>query len=917
MKYEELFTGLEERISQDYETVMASCLCRRSAIDTFISGLSAPGSRYSLMYLYAFMPTADLVSYRPDEIYSYVLAAQKAFETVPYADKIPPELFLAYVLHYRVNNETIDGCRGLFQEELFPRIQGKSMKDAVLEVNYWCYEKATYTPTDSRTVSPLAMTRIGKGRCGEESTLTVTALRSVGIPARQVYVPRWAHCDDNHAWVEAWADGSWYYLGACEPEPALNKGWFTAAASKSMLVHTKAFSGYLEEDGTRRESPLFELVNCTPGYAETKKICVRLTDGGVPQAGIPVRFELVNYSELFPIYTAVTDGNGLAEFITGLGDLHISAAKDGRLVSARFDVRSGSFCELDWKDALCPAQTLDILEESFDLVPPCERVNESVPVSADMLELHNARLRECEAIRARFEASFFRPGEGDTSEASRYLALSKGNQQELRSFLENPEFCDEDKRSVLSTLREKDYADITAETLNDTLRQALVYRERYRNPETFRLYVLAPRISDEMTAPVRGRIRTYFEEHGPVLSDAEAVWEYVKNTIQIRDEYGCENISADNFGILSCHMCGRHNLYPFYVSVCRALGFAARLNPALLTPEYITEQEDGTAVFHTAGVTRSETELRTELKSGAEPASGLKSTDATNTSVGTEPNSVSKMAEENGGRTVDIVLINTSGHPLRYETQFTIGRFNGECFETLQYPERVLNERDTFSLPEGCCRIITCTRQIDGTASVKLYTFHTKYVKEISITAAPDKTAEKLKSVPVSDTVLHNNQEPSGLYQECGRSPAAVIFAEPGREPTEHLFQEMLELKADYNRADFPVILIVRPDADRENQTLQRVLSELNRAALFTAADPDYEYRLHSAMGVGDERLPFALALSAGRRGLFAFAGYNIGTAKTLLSILKSEAAGSVPTLGQNTDSGRKAAESIPAQIGG
>ena len=44
-------------------------------------------------------------------------------------------------------------------------------------------------------------------------------LWAVGIPARQVYTPRWAHTDDNHAWVEAWVDGEWHYLGASEPAP--------------------------------------------------------------------------------------------------------------------------------------------------------------------------------------------------------------------------------------------------------------------------------------------------------------------------------------------------------------------------------------------------------------------------------------------------------------------------------------------------------------------------------------------------------------------------------------------------------------------------------------------------------------------------------------------------------------------------
>jgi len=59
-------------------------------------------------------------------------------------------------------------------------------------------------PTLTLRRSPLATIRTAYGRCGEESVLTVAALRAVGIPARQCYTPLWAHCDDNHAWVEAW-----------------------------------------------------------------------------------------------------------------------------------------------------------------------------------------------------------------------------------------------------------------------------------------------------------------------------------------------------------------------------------------------------------------------------------------------------------------------------------------------------------------------------------------------------------------------------------------------------------------------------------------------------------------------------------------------------------------------------------------
>jgi len=82
-----------------------------------------------------------------------------------------------------------------------------------------------------------------RGRCGEESTFTVAALRS-----RHTCPPglhsRWAHSDDNHAWVEVWINGEWFYMGACEPEPVLDRGWFTEPARRAMLIHTKSFGAF-------------------------------------------------------------------------------------------------------------------------------------------------------------------------------------------------------------------------------------------------------------------------------------------------------------------------------------------------------------------------------------------------------------------------------------------------------------------------------------------------------------------------------------------------------------------------------------------------------------------------------------------------------------------------------------------------
>lgn len=195
-----------------------------------------PEEREALTFMYAYMPIGDITDYSGDFYLKNIRSSFQARNEMPWGDSIPEDIFRHFVLPVRINNENLDESRMVFFDELKDRVKGLSLYDAVLEVNHWCHEKVIYTPSDGRTSSPLASVKTAYGRCGEESTFTVAALRSVGIPARQVYTPRWAHTDDNHAWVEAWVNGKWYFLGACEPEPVLNLGWFNGPAYRGMLM---------------------------------------------------------------------------------------------------------------------------------------------------------------------------------------------------------------------------------------------------------------------------------------------------------------------------------------------------------------------------------------------------------------------------------------------------------------------------------------------------------------------------------------------------------------------------------------------------------------------------------------------------------------------------------------------------------
>ena len=293
------------------------------------------------------LPEEDRIALPDAALERVARHAMTVREATPWGRSIPEWIFRDYVLFPRVNDEFPEAWHAPIWESLRARLAGLSMTEAALEVNVWCAEHATYQSTDNRTAGPLTVLRRGCGRCGEESTLLTAALRAAGIPARQMYSPRWAHCDDNHAWVEAWLDGGWHYMGACEPEPEPDSGWFTAAASKAMLVHTRAFGEAPEGERVEREYGSFSIVNRTAAYARTRRVTVRVADGGCPLPGAAVRFELANMAELYPISEKITDARGEAELETGCGTLRIHATDGNRWLARTTDAER---VEIDLKD---------------------------------------------------------------------------------------------------------------------------------------------------------------------------------------------------------------------------------------------------------------------------------------------------------------------------------------------------------------------------------------------------------------------------------------------------------------------------------------------------------------------------------------------------------------------------------------
>lgn len=812
---------LKEKILHSYEQNIAPHPQKRAEVEAFLQE-KEEAYALCLRFLYGHMHVNDMLTYGPEQIGSYVSASLQAYDTFSYTKTIPQELFFAYVLQPRVNSEWLDESRQAMLEEISPYVCGQTMHQAILNVNYWCYSHATYTPADSRTLGPLAVMRRTLGRCGEESVLTVAALRSVGIPARQCYAPRWSHCDDNHAWVEVWIDGDWHYMGACEPEPVLDKGWFTAAASRAMLVHTKCWSDLGAEPDIAYTTPLYGLVNHTFRYAHTKTLTVRLTERGIPLPRVRVSFQIDNYSELYPIFSTQTDEKGIACFDTGLGDLCVYVCHRGKVLLQKVDVRKQDYLELDVSQARMPEELMPVV--FMDFVPPAGTTDVPAPTEDP---IHEEKMRCCEGKRKEYKNAF--PKTQTDTMWDTALRCAAGNWQEVQRFLDDPRYASEEKEQVLSTLREKDFVDITCDVLCDALDTALPVKNQYAQT-VYRDHILAPRVADEMLLPYRKAVRNLFPQG---FENPEAICTWMKENLETVCLWGVDEFYPSIYGCVKYRKVPAHSFHMVLVALCRAFGFPARLHPVTAEAQWLRD-----------GVWQcSRTEAWVELR-----------------------------------------LENRSGKDLCYYEHFTLGRWNGTDFETLRFAGLVLKNSSTVSVPAGFYRLITTTRQIDGTASVRMFHFDAS-CGCVAVQMPEDQTAARLKSVPLLP-VLPDGPVKETL-QETDGTCRILVFAEPGSEPTEHLLQELLECENAFNRQACPIRILLRRQEDLQNSTLQRVKQRLPSVQTRVCSDPEAQELLHTAMGIGDKRLPFVLSVDRQNRGVYAGANYSIRMAQTLLLIQK------------------------------
>lgn len=732
----------------------------------FNKGLSKEETE-SLKFLYSYMPLNDLADYDGDFYLKHVRTTIKAKNEIEWAKKIPENIYKHFVLPYRINNENLDTSRIVFYNELKERISGMTMYDAAIEVNHWCHEKVEYRPADGRTSSPLATMKTAYGRCGEESTFAVAAMRSVCIPARQVYTPRWAHSDDNHAWVEVWADGQWYFLGACEPEPVLNLGWFNEPASRAMLVHARVFGEYEGEEEINVSTSQYNDINVIERYANTFKQFVKIVDTeGKPVENAKIEYQLYNYAEFYPITKKQSDENGISYLTTGLGELLIWVSD-----SVNYGFQKIKISE---KDTVTIAMNNpEFKEVHWELMPPPSSDKTKVELTDEQKNQNKATLQYEDSIRNVYVSSFISKEDfiaGHDENLWQYVEKSRGNYEEIINFI------DANKENIwteplLDGIANKDLRDTEAKILNDHLINSMAYADKFSS-EIFEKYILNPRIELEMLLAYKSFIISKFDENfvENARQDPNILITWIKDSIRINNDRQAYNIPITPIGVYKLRVANNRSRKLFFVASCRTFGIPSRLEPGTYTAQYMSESKWIDVFFDG------------------------------------KPQQHEKFN----------IGFNVSDKDLKFTPQYyhhlTLARFENNNFNTLGFGEyQNIDEIGDFKLRAGTYRLITSNRLSSGKILVDIKFINIESDTVIDLHFPKNKIGLKLQGSvnreKLSNSLSYKDMRAKSL-QESSNIVIAII--QPDKEPSKHVLNDIQKIKNDFEKLNSTIVFIIR-----------------------------------------------------------------------------------------------------------
>jgi hypothetical protein len=362
--------------------------------------------------------------------------------------------------------------------------------------------------------------------------------------------------------------------------------------------------------------------------------------------------------------------------------------------------------------------------------------------------------------------------------------------------------------------------------------------------------VLNPRVANEIIAPWR----SYFRKTLPPLLIENApenpvlVAEYLEKNIRIADDENYYKTPLTPVGVCELKVSDSFSRDICFVAICRSIGIPSRLEPGSNVPQYFFNSEWNDHFF----------------QGRSKPT----------------------------GKRGYVRLFSDDYNPVpEYYIHFTLARFENGRYNTLEYDfnKKITEFKDELALAPGNYMLVTGNRLTDSRilSSLNFFDLDEGEHKPIEVKIRKDSTRNSKIILGTIDimSILGLLDRPAVKNDRILEKGLAILWIDPGKEPTRHVFNDLPHLKAELDEWGGYFLFLTDPDLKWEGFTSAELKSL--PANLICGYDNKLLYSDLKSFDSSGVRLPFVIVADRNGNVMYASSGYRIGIGEQILKFAR------------------------------
>ena len=145
-----------------------------------------------------------------------------------------------------------------------------------------------------------------------------------------------------------------------------------------------------------------------------------------------------------------------------------------------------------------------------------------------------------------------------------------------------------------------------------------------------------------------------------------------------------------------------------------------------------------------------------------------------------------------------------------------------------------------------------------------------------------------LERISVPEFMVQTEEKAEITASSVTEGKSCIMFwLEEGREPTEHILNEILEQKEEFAAYADSLRFVVRSEEALKDGKIKEVLDAVEGIGIYYDDFSENVNMLGRRMYVDPDKLPLIIVFDGSLTGIYATSGYNVGTGTMLLRILE------------------------------